>query len=77
MSLLQPLDGFERQFVQTLATVRDIRDDLIAHAPLPELLEVIGDTSDRFVVRIACKEEGDLIRPVNHAARFHGYYDEP
>jgi hypothetical protein len=77
MSLLQALDSFERKFVQTLAAVRDIRDDLIAHSTLPELLEMIGHTRDRLVVGIACKEQGDLIRPVNHAVRIHGCNNEP
>ena len=63
---MKPLHGFECQLVQTFAAVGDIRNDLISHAALPEFLEVIGDAGDRLVVRISSKEQGDLVRPVNH-----------
>ena len=53
-----------------LAALRDIGDDLIAHAPLPEFLEMIGDARHGFVVRVSGKEQGDLVRPVNHRVRF-------
>jgi hypothetical protein len=66
-TLLQPLHRFERQLVQTLAAVRDIGNDLIAHAALPKFLEVIQDACYRLVVRIARKEQSDLVGPVNHA----------
>jgi len=68
---LQPLHCLERELVQPAASVRNILDDLIAHAPFPEFLEVVGHASHRFVVRIAGKEQGDLVRPVNHTVVFH------
>jgi len=69
---LKPFNRFERQFVQALAAMGHIGDDLIAHAALPEFLEMIQNTRDGFVVRIAGKEQGDLVRPVNHRiGRFH------
>jgi hypothetical protein len=64
---LQALDRFERELVQPAAAMRDVLDYLIAHATFPKFLEVIGNARDRFVVRIAGKEQGDLIRPMNHA----------
>src|SRR5580698_463780 len=69
--LLETFYGFERQLVQALAIVRNIGDDLIAHARLPKFLEVIGDTGDRLIAWIGRKEQGDLVRPVNHAIGLH------
>ncbi len=63
---------FEGQVVQTMATVRDIFDDLFAHARFPEFLEVVGDFGHGFILRIAGEEEGDLVRHVNHVLGFHG-----
>jgi len=77
MPLLQALDCFESQFVQSTAAVSDVIYNLVAHAAFPKLLEVIGDAGDRFVVRIAGEEQGDLVRPVNHAVRFHGLFESP
>ena len=36
--------------------MRDVLDDLIAHATLPKLLEVIGNTGHGLFLRIAGKE---------------------
>src|SRR3984885_8674423 len=70
-TLLQPFYRFERQLVQAFAAVSDVGDNLIAHAALPEFLEMIENARDGLVVRIARKKERDLVRPMHHAVRFH------
>ena len=62
--------------MQPAAALRHILLDLIAHPPLPELLEMVGYPGNGFLVRIACKKEGDLVGTVNHVLGGHirGYF---
>ena len=60
------------------AALCNILFDLIAHAALPELAEMVGNAGDSLLMRISCEKEGDLIRTVNHTFRGHvrGYFAE-
>jgi hypothetical protein len=57
--------------MQTRSAGGDVRDDLLAHAGLPKLLQVVGDAADSFFVWIRSKEKSDLIRHVYHVLGFH------
>jgi hypothetical protein len=68
---LEALDGFECEGVEAMAAFGYVVDDLFAHAAFPERFEVIGDAGDGFVVRVAGKKHGDLVRHVDHVFLFH------
>jgi hypothetical protein len=78
VALIQPLHRFLGQFVKPTAALCNILFDLIAHAALPELAEMVGNAGDSLLMRISCEKEGDLIRTVNHTFRGHvrGYFAE-
>ena len=69
---MELLHGFEGEFVQAGTAVRDVVNDLLAHARLPKMFQVIGNTRDCFIPRISGKEQRDLIGHVDHVFRFHG-----
>ncbi len=59
------------QIMQTGAAMGDTAFNRDQHARFPELLQMIGDTRHRFVVRIGGKIRGDLIRHANQAVGMH------
>jgi hypothetical protein len=65
------LHGFEGELMQTATAVRHILDDLLAHARLPEFLEMVGHARKRLLARITGEKQGDLVSHVNHVSFFH------
>src|SRR6202034_1368722 len=65
------LNGFECEGVEAVAAFGYVVDDLFAHAGFPERFEVIGNAGDGFVVRVAGKKHGNLVRHVDHVFLFH------
>jgi hypothetical protein len=51
----------------------DVLKDLLLHSPLPVLAEMIRYSRDRFLVRITCEEQCDLVRIVNHRGNLHRF----
>lgn len=63
---------FQNQLMQAGAAMRHILDDLLAHARLPKMFEMIGDARDGLFFWIGAKKERNLIGHVDHVLIFHG-----
>ena len=58
--------------MQTSPALRYILGDLLTHAVLPEMRQVVDDSGDGFFPRIRREKKRDLVRHVNHIFAFHG-----
>src|SRR5262249_43002756 len=61
----QRMEPFSVAFVQG-------REEFLAHAGLPEFLDVIGHAVERLVVRIGLEKLGDLVRHADQSVGLHG-----
>ena len=70
---LQLLHGFQSQIRQPFTVVRrHVRQDLAAHAWVPEAGDVRRDAAHRFrVIGLCLEEAGDVVRHVDEALNLH------